>query len=106
MIRGVSFTPEEFTPSEGIYKGNLCHGARIRLEDRDSLDTAVLGIEIVSALYKLYPSEFLADKTLSLIGSRKVLDRIREGQDPHAIALAWQDRLEEFRKTRAKYLLY
>jgi len=41
------------------------------------------------------------------VGSRRVLESIRNGHDPRRIAYDWeQDQLQEFRKLRAKYLLY
>jgi uncharacterized protein YbbC (DUF1343 family) len=46
------------------------------------------------------------DKTLGLIGSRDVLQAIKNGQDPTSIAQNWQAALEDFGKVRSKYLLY
>jgi uncharacterized protein YbbC (DUF1343 family) len=65
-----------------------------------------LGIEIASALYRLYPNDFQIDKILDLIGSHQVLNAIKDGQDPNSIVLQWQVQLEQFRKLRSKYLLY
>jgi uncharacterized protein YbbC (DUF1343 family) len=70
------------------------------------LDSPALGIEITSALYRLYPKDFQLDKTLGLIGSRKVLQAIKAGQDPATIAQDWQGALEQFCMLRSKYLLY
>ena len=105
-IKGVSFEPADFTPQSDIYEGRLCHGTRLRIEDRNELDASVLGIEIVGALYRLYPNVFEVDKTVGMIGSRNVLQKIKKGQDPAQVALSWQDSLEEFKKIREKYLLY
>ncbi len=105
-IRGVRFTPVDFTPKSNPFEKEVCHGVRIFLADRRSLDPAVLGLEIAGALYALYPKDFTLDKTLPLIGSHEVLQAIKEGQDPGAIVRRWQDPLEEFRRMRSKYLLY
>lgn len=105
-ILGVSFNPEHFTPASSVYKNKLCHGVRIILRDRQSFDPAVLGIEITAALHRLYKKEFQTDKTLGLIGSRRVLQEIKEGQDPQTIVMHWQEPLEDFQRLRAKYLLY
>jgi uncharacterized protein YbbC (DUF1343 family) len=105
-IKGVSFQPADFTPQSDIYEGRLCHGARLRIEDRNELDASVLGVEIVGALHRLYPNVFELDKTVGMIGSRNVLQKIKDGQDPTEVALTWQDSLEEFKKIRVKYLLY
>lgn len=105
-IQGVRFIPEDFQPQANRFEGEICHGVQIVLLDRLALDSSELGIELASALYRLYPEKFDLEKTLALIGSRQVLEEIRDGQDPRAIALKWQTGLEEFRKTRLKYLLY
>lgn len=105
-IQGVRFIPRDFTPTDDRYAHRLCHGIQIVLVDRQGLDAAALGIEIASALYRWYPRDFQLDRTLGLIGARWVVQAIAHGQDPAAIALRWQDALDEFRKLRAKYLLY
>ena len=105
-IPGVDFTTFEFTPAGDRYKNQLCHGVKVILTDRDALDSAALGIEIISALYKLYPKDFQIDKTLGLIGSRKVLKEIKDGDDPQSIIQNWQGPLADFLNIRKRYLLY
>ena len=105
-IKGIRFMPVEFTPAASPFKNQLCHGVQIVLLDRQVLDSPALGVEITSALYRLYPKDFEIDKTLGLIGSREVLQAIKDGQDPVVIAQNWQEPLEQFYKLRSKYLLY
>ncbi|MFZ5593504.1 MAG: exo-beta-N-acetylmuramidase NamZ domain-containing protein [Pseudomonadota bacterium] len=105
-IQGVRFMPVDFRPGANRYQGELCHGVQIVLTDRQALDAGILGVEIASALYRLYPNDFQLDKILANIGARWVIEAIRNNQDVDAIALGWQDMLEEFRGVRGKYLLY
>jgi len=105
-IQGIRFKPVDFKPNQSLFKNRLCHGVQMMLLDRQSLDSPALGIEIASALYRLYPKDFQIDKTLGLIGSRKVLQAIKKGQDPTSIVQDWQEPLEQFRELRSKYLLY
>jgi len=105
-IKGARFSPVSFTPGSSTYKNRTCNGVKITLADRQALDSTFLGIEIITALYKLYPEKFQLDKTLGLIGSRAVLQEIKEGHDPKSIALNWQPSIEQFLKLRQKYLLY
>jgi len=105
-IQGVRFIPLNFIPKSSRFENQLCHGIQIVLTDRQALDSPALGVEIASALYRLYPNDFQIDKTLPLIGSYEVLQAIKEGQDPNAIVLNWQASLEQFCKLRSKYLLY
>ena len=105
-IQGVRFMPVEFTPNSSCFKNQLCRGVQILLLDRQVLDSPALGIEIASALYRLYPRSFQIDKALGLIGSREVLQAIKDGQDPTSIVQNWRGPLEQFCKLRSKYLLY
>ncbi len=105
-IQGVQFMPVEFTPNSSQFKNQLCRGVQIILLDRQVLDSPAIGIEIASALHQLYPRDFQLDKTLGLIGSREVLQAIKDGQDPISIVQNWQGALEHFCKLRSKYLLY
>lgn len=105
-IAGVRFEPASFTPSADRYANRVCRGVRIRIVDRNAIDTPELGVELIAALRRLYPQQFELDATLGMIGSRKVLDEIKSERDPKSIAEEWQPALERFRLLRAKYLLY
>ena len=105
-IAGVRFTPVDFMPCSDMYKKKICHGIKIMIVDRRILDPAVLGVELIGALYRLYPRDFQLDNTLGLIGARNVLQAIKQGEDPQSVALLWQSPLEKFLQLRAKYLLY
>ncbi len=105
-IQGVRFIPVDFIPKSSRFENQLCHGIQIVLIDRQALDSPALGVEIASALHRLYSNDFHLDKTLPLIGSYEVLQAIKEGQDPNSIVLNWQTSLEQFCKLRSKYLLY
>ena len=105
-IQGVRFLPIDFTPTAAKFKGQLCHGVSIQLLDRQALDSPELGVELASALTRLFPNDFRLDKTLRLVGSQEVIAAIRSGEDPRGIALRWQAALNAFLQMRAKYLLY
>ncbi|MGH9470404.1 MAG: exo-beta-N-acetylmuramidase NamZ domain-containing protein [Terriglobia bacterium] len=105
-IQGVRFIPIDFTPQAAKFKSEVCHGIDIQLLNRRALDSPELGIEIASALYKLFPGQFQLDKNLRLIGSREAIGEIKAGRDPRAIALKWESGLYPFRVIRRKYLLY
>jgi len=105
-IPGVRFEPQKFTPDSGLYKGEQCDGAKIVLTDRDLLQTMRMGIEIASALGKLYPGKFDAAKMIELIGNATTIQQLVEGTDAVAIVESWNKDLEAFRKVRAKYLIY
>ena len=105
-IQGVRFLPVDFTPGSSKFAGQVCHGVQIYLVDRQALNAPELGIELASALHQLFPKSFELDKTLRLVGSQTVLNEIRDNVDPTRIEYLLQPALMNFRKMRAKYLLY
>ena len=105
-IQGVRFLPMDFRPLTSNFAGELCHGVQIVLLDRQALEPTEMGVELVAALWKLFPKEFNLDGSRRLIGSHKVVESIRAGRDPQRIWYDWQEALEKFKKLRAQYLLY
>ena len=103
---GVSFYPLAFTPSSSKYQGELCQGIFIVVLDRAALRPVRVGIEIASALYRLYPSQYTIEAGLTLIGSRDTLARLRSGEDPASIAASWAADQARWRQLRAPYLIY
>jgi len=105
-IRGLHFAPVEFTPVESSFAGQRCHGVRVVLDDRRLLNAPALGLDLASALYRLYPGKFQIDRTLGLIGARRVVQAIKDGESPDEIVQRWQAPLDQFEGVRAKYLFY
>lgn len=105
-IPGVSFLAGRFMPRSDRYKDQLCYGVRVVIRDRNELDTPKFGVELASALHGLYGRKFQLENTLFMIGSRSVMQAIKDGTDVRMIAHRWQAGLEAFRKLRAEYLLY
>jgi uncharacterized protein YbbC (DUF1343 family)/CubicO group peptidase (beta-lactamase class C family) len=106
QIPGVRFVGVTFTPVSSNFAGQLCRGVNLVLTDRDLLDSPELGIELASALLKLYPEQFHAEKMMDILANQAVYNAIAKGEDPHRIALDWQDDLLKFQQLRQKYLLY
>lgn len=105
-IQSVRFVPIVFTPSSSNYAGERCEGVNLIVLDRNTLESPELGIELASALRKLYPTDFKLERMSDLLVNQGVLDAIGAGEDPRRIAEDWQERLEEFVRLREKYLLY
>jgi uncharacterized protein YbbC (DUF1343 family) len=106
-LQGVRFVPVTFTPTAGSkFAGQKLGGINIVLLDRNLLDAPELGIELASALRKLYPNEFDISKMILLVNNRKVMDAIAARVDPRRIAEDWREDVEKFELVRKKYLLY
>ena len=98
--------PIVFTPSSSNFSGERCEGVNLIVLDRNTLDSPELGIELASALHKLYPNDFKLEKMIDLLSNQTVYDAIQSGEDPRRIAEDWQERLDGFVRMRDKYLLY
>ncbi len=105
-IPGVRFEAARFTPASSLYKGEACEGVRIVATDRKRMDAARLGVELISALRKLYPGKYDLGRTAALVANRKVMAALERGEDAQVIARGWQKELKDFVRVRHKYLLY
>jgi uncharacterized protein YbbC (DUF1343 family)/CubicO group peptidase (beta-lactamase class C family) len=105
-ISGVRFVPTSFTPTASVYAGQKCEGVNMVVIERNTLDAPELGIEIASALRKLYQENFKIERMAELLVSQDAYKGLMEGRDPRRIAQDWQEELEKFRTVREKYLIY
>jgi uncharacterized protein YbbC (DUF1343 family)/CubicO group peptidase (beta-lactamase class C family) len=105
-ISGVRFVPVNFTPDASNYAGQKCEGVNLIVTERNALDAPELGIELASALHKLYPDQFQMERMKELLLNESAYSAIAEGQDPRRIANDWREPLEKFQQLREKYLIY
>jgi uncharacterized protein YbbC (DUF1343 family)/CubicO group peptidase (beta-lactamase class C family) len=105
-IEGVRFVPIQFTPASGNYARQQCSGVEMMVIDRETLDSAELGIELAAALHKLYPQQFEIGHVSDLLANQAAFQALQSGEDPRRIADDWRDGLDQFMQVRAKYLLY
>jgi uncharacterized protein YbbC (DUF1343 family) len=105
-ISGVRFVPVNFTPDASNYAGQKCEGVNLIVTERNAFDAPELGIELASALHKLYPDQFQMERMKELLLNESAYSAIAEGQDPRRIADDWREPLEKFQQLREKYLIY
>ncbi len=105
-ISGVRFVPVSFTPNASTQAGQKCQGVNIVVIERNAFDSPELGIELASALHKLYPDQFHMERMNDLLVNQSAYDAIENGEDPRRIAEDWREPLEKFQKLRQKYLIY
>jgi uncharacterized protein YbbC (DUF1343 family) len=106
-LPGIRFYPVAFTPAAGAKLGGQpCQGIFMIVTDRDRLRPVRVGLEVASALSRLYGQQFRLEDAATLFGSKAVLAKIRAGDEPASIAASWSADEAHWRATRAKYLLY
>ena len=106
QLPGIRFYPVRFTPSSSKFAGQECQGVFMIITDRAALRPVRVGVEIASALVKLFPGKLEVDAARRLFGSSAGLDRIKAGDDPATIAASWSAGEARWRLLRAKYLIY
>jgi uncharacterized protein YbbC (DUF1343 family)/CubicO group peptidase (beta-lactamase class C family) len=105
-LPGVRFVPVQFKPDYSVHKGQQCRGVYIMLTDRENLSAVDVGLTIAETLCRLYPSDFKPEKMERLLIHPPTLAAIKAIQSVSQIHQLWQQDLEQFKKLRAKYLLY
>ena len=105
-VPGVRVYPIRFTPASSVHANQACGGVAFVVTDREAFRPARFGIEVASALARLYPSAYRLQPTDRLLGSRTTVTRVLAGEDPAAIAASWAADEAKWRLLRAKYLLY
>ncbi len=105
-LAGVRFVPLRFTPDDSVFKGEELGGVNIIVTDRAQFQPVLTGLEIASALRRLYPTAWKVDDYARLLVNADTLERIRRGEEAADVVRAWQMRLTEFRQVRARALIY
>jgi uncharacterized protein YbbC (DUF1343 family) len=105
-LQGVTFVPIQFTPTFSVHKGHLCKGVYIMLNEPERCPVVEVGLEITRTLHRLYPNDFKPGNIKHLLLHPGTMEKIEAGKPLNEIMESWNPALTEFRKTRAKYLLY
>lgn len=107
FIPGVRVYPTRFVPSKDAKLGGLTmEGVRFVITSREGFDSVRLGLEIAAALQRLYPGKINLEDNLRLIGNRRTVDLIKNGDDPRSIQQEWEEPLKAFAAQQETYRLY
>jgi len=105
-IAGVRFVPVRFTPQISAFKAVECNGVNIIITDRSQFHPLLAGLEIALALRQLYPQDWKVDDYMRLLVNADTLERVKRGDAPEEIVRSWSPGLDEFRRARARVLIY
>ncbi len=116
-LPGVTFRPSGFRPTFQKHAENICGGVQIHVTDRKAFLPVLTGIAIVKAIYELYlenfrwktpPYEYVYDKNPFdvIAGTGQLRAQIESHESLDGIRQSWTEKLESFRETRQKYLIY
>lgn len=105
-LPGLHFVNQPFIPVTGLYAGQRCGGAGVRITDRQAVRSMRMGMEIASVLKKLYPTNFDPAKLIELIGNERTIQQLQQETPPEQIVASWAADLSAFDSVRRKYFLY
>ena len=105
-LPGIRFYPITFTPQSSKYAKEQCQGVFMVVTNRVALQPVRVGFEIASALSSLHGAKYEPNNMWRLIGTESLVARIRQGDDPAAIASSFSADESGWRRLRAKYLIY
>jgi uncharacterized protein YbbC (DUF1343 family) len=106
-----AFTPTKKLASDPSPKlnGKTCYGIDLRSLNLDSLrNKKEIDLTYLTDMYTALQKrqDFFIDYFDLLAGSDKLRNQIKDGESIEKIKTSWQTEIEEFKKIRAKYLLY
>ena len=105
-IPGVRFVPVRFTPRSSVFKNEECGGINLLITNRAQFQSVLTGIEIAVALHGLFPADWKIDSYSRLLVNADSLERLRRGDSAAEIMRSWASKMDTFRTSRMKYLLY
>lgn len=114
-LPGVRFDPAEFTPqsiptmaTRPKRLGEKCGGVMVKITDRDLLEPVKVGVAMLVAVKKLYPDSLRwRQRSIDrLSGTPKLRMAVDAGASTDEIVGMWKDDVEQFKRVRAKHLLY
>ena len=106
-LPGARFIPLRFTPGSSKFSEESCGGISIVITDRGRFRPLALGLEIACWLRQQYPETWKVAAYDRLLADKQTLEAVKAGKKTvWQIQAAYQAELTEFRKRRARYLLY
>ncbi len=111
-LSGVTFTPAQWTPDHGVYKGRVCAGVHIAFTDPAHCELTRLNFELMDAARVVNPAlRFFTDtettRMFDLVnGTDQARKLFESGASPAQIWNAWNNAANAFETRRKPYLLY
>jgi uncharacterized protein YbbC (DUF1343 family) len=109
-FRAVTFTPQPdpVAAPDPKYKNRPCSGVSIRVTNRKKFRPVLTGVMMVSVIRGLAPGKFqlMQGRLDRLAGDTIIGEKLMKGAAGKNILDVFDTELDQFRRLRAKYLLY
>jgi uncharacterized protein YbbC (DUF1343 family) len=107
-LPGVRFVATSFTATSSKFQNQKCSGVEISVTDRTRLEPFWTGVQIVSELHRLYPTQLKwSEKHFDrLCGTATIREAIIAQTPLQPLKATWSAQCKTFDPTRRKYFLY
>ncbi|MEV6714891.1 DUF1343 domain-containing protein [Lentzea sp. NPDC051208] len=108
-LEGVRFRETYFSPTFNKFQGKTCGGVTLHVTDPRRFDAIRAAVAMLITAKSLYPAVFAwrPDNWIDKLSGSDRLRRMIDAQAPLAeVVGAWQQELQQFRRTRLPYLRY
>ncbi|HEX7307343.1 DUF1343 domain-containing protein [Lentzea sp.] len=108
-LRGVRFRETYFSPTFNKFQGQTCGGVTLHVTDAARFDAIRAAVAMLITAKSLYPDVFAwrPDNWIdNLSGSARLRTMIDANAPLDEVVGAWQQELQQFRRTRQPYLRY
>ncbi|SMD21299.1 exo-beta-N-acetylmuramidase NamZ domain-containing protein [Lentzea albidocapillata] len=108
-LGGVRFRETYFSPTFNKFQGKTCGGVTLHVTDPRKFDAIKTAVAMLITVKSLYPGVFAwrPDNWIDKLSGSDRLRRMIDAQAPLAeVVGAWQQELQQFRRTRLPYLRY
>jgi uncharacterized protein YbbC (DUF1343 family) len=116
-LPGVHFRANSFQPTFQKHAGRACGGVQIHVTDRAQFEPVITGIATIKVARDLYPEQFMWKQPPYeyvydrnpfdvIAGTAALRESLERGDSLSTLEDSWNDKLKEFMKDRADFLLY
>ncbi len=107
-VEGVEFSAQDYTPGKSVFEGQLCHGVRITVTDRDAMRPTAVFLHLALALRELHPKEFewRWDEVKRMVGVEEFRLMWETGANEAAFQGLFDKGPRDFEAARRSVLLY
>jgi uncharacterized protein YbbC (DUF1343 family) len=105
-LPGVSFSPHELTPRSDRYRGELCRGVLLHVDDPRRFHPVRTGLTIAAAIREQARAQLRIQDLGKLLGEPRVLAALIAGTAPRQLERLWEGETQRFEGVRRRHLLY
>lgn len=107
-VEGVEFSAQDYTPTKSVFEGQLCHGVKITVTDRDAMRPLAVFRHLALALREYNPKEFewRWDEVKRMVGVDEFRLLWETGADDAAFIGLFDKGPRDFEASRRAVLLY